>query len=259
MNDLNIAIIQSPIFWEDVDRNISFFEEKINSVEDSVDLIVLPETFTTGFAMKMVASLAEPMDGTTVKWMKLMAVKKNCVVCGSTMIEVDSQYYNRLLWIDHDGKIEHYDKKHLFRLAYEQNYFTPGEKQKTVIINNWKIRLNICYDLRFPVWCRNIENEYDASLFVANWPEPRASHWRNLLQARAIENLSYTIGCNRIGIDGTGKNHTGDSAVISPDGTVLHHSVNEEIIYANLSKELLVKTRQRFQFYKDADQFEIKK
>jgi len=259
MKELNIAMIQSSLHWMEIDKNLEMFGQKINQLEkDQVDLIVLPETFTTGFAMKGVDGLAEPMDGKSVNWLKSKAMETNAVVCGSLMIKENEKHFNRLICARPDGSIEYYDKKHLFRIAYEQNYFAPGLKHETVDLNGWKIRLNVCYDLRFPVWCRNKENEYDVLLFVANWPEIRIAHWNALLKARAIENLSYVIGCNRIGMDGTEKNHSGDSAVILPDGTTLVHSLQEEIIYASLSKNKLEHTRNRFQFYKDADLFELK-
>lgn len=259
MKELNIAIIQSQLHWTDIDQNLKMFAKKIDEINtEEVDLIILPETFTTGFAMQKVEALAESMDGKTVQWLKAQAQDTDAVICGSAMIKENGNHYNRLLWVSPDGSISAYDKKHLFRLAYEQNYFTAGQKRETVEINDWKIRLNVCYDLRFPVWCRNFNNEYDVMLFVANWPESRIMHWNNLLKARAVENLSYVIGCNRIGVDGTKKNHTGDSAVILPDGTTLVHSLKEEILYATLSKNKLKVTRNRFQFYKDADEFELK-
>ncbi len=257
MKDLNIAIIQSPLHWESIDTNLSMFAEKINGITQPVDLIMLPETFTTGFAMKNVSQLAEKMEGRTTEWMQAQASAKNAVICGSVMIEEDGKHYNRFLWVEPNGNIEHYNKRHLFRLAYEQNYFQSGDTHKIVQLHGWNLALNVCYDLRFPVWCRNVDNAYDALLFVANWPEPRVLHWDALLRARAIENLSYVLACNRIGVDGTGMNHTGHSACIAPDGKQVAFSDKEEIIYATLDYKYLDKTRKRFAFYKDADEFSL--
>lgn len=259
MKDLKIALVQSPLFWEDPMANIEMFEKKILGIGEEIDLILLPETFTTGFSMKKVAELADSMEGNAINWMKKMSATTGAVICGSVMIAEGEKNYNRLLWVEPNGNIEHYDKRHLFRLAYEQNYFTPGAQHKIVNLHGWKINLNVCYDLRFPVWCRNRNLEYDVSLFVANWPEPRILHWDALLKARAIENLSYVVACNRIGIDGTGMNHTGHSTSIAPDGTVLNFSDKEEIIYTTLVAIELDKTRKRFAFYKDADAFELLK
>lgn len=255
--DLSIALVQSPIHWEDKDKNIAMFEGKLANLESTVDLIILPETFNTGFCMKKAPEYAETMDGPTVKWMKLMAQSKNAVIAGSCMIKENDKFYNRLLWVEPDDKVSFYNKRHLFRLAYEQNYFTEGQERKIVTLHGWKICLNICYDLRFPVWCRN-RDDYDILLFVANWPVPRILHWTQLLSARAIENLSYVVGVNRLGTDGTGMEHNGNSAVIQPDGLVVTTSEKEEILYATLSYKTLTSVRNRFQFLRDKDTFEIK-
>lgn len=257
MKDLNIAIIQTEIYWEQIDKNLEMLESKIQAILSPVDLIILPETFTTGFAMKNVAQHAEPMDGKTIKWMRSISAHTGSVICGSIIISESELYYNRLLWVEPNGNIEHYDKRHLFRLAYEQNYFTAGSTQKIVELHGWKISLNICYDLRFPVWCRNQNLAYDVLLVTANWPEPRVIHWNTLVRARAIENLSYVLACNRVGLDGTGMNHTGDSAVVAADGSVMVNSIKEKVLYTTLRYSDLDRTRKRFAFYKDADEFKI--
>ncbi len=256
MNDLKLAIIQSFLHWEDKEANLQMFNQKIE-VTDDVDLIVLPETFNTGFCMKKASTYAEPMDGPTIAWMAKKAALKNAVITASLMIEENGSYYNRLIWMRPDGTYEYYDKRHLFRLAYEQNYFEPGIEKKIVHLKGWNICLNICYDLRFPVWCRNIQNQYDVLLFVANWPTKRITHWDMLLKARAIENLSYVVGCNRMGKDGTGMEHSGNSMSVSPLGEVMQESAKEEIIYTILDHKILDSTRNRLQFYKDADTFSI--
>jgi len=256
MNDLKLALVQSFLHWEGKKKNLDMFSSKLETVDD-VDLIILPETFSTGFCMKKAALYAEPMNGPTMDWLQEQSHKKNAVITGSHMVVEDGKYYNRLIWMRPDGTYETYDKRHLFRLAYEQNYFAAGKEKKIVDLNGWKICLNICYDLRFPVWNRNINNEYDILLFVANWPTKRIEHWNQLLIGRAIENLSFVIGCNRIGLDGTGTEHCGDSAVISPMGKILKQSQEEEIIHITLEKKAVSSTRNRLQFYKDADTFEI--
>ncbi len=259
MDNLKIALVQADLIWEDKSANLEMMDSFLSYVQPNQDLIVLPETFSTGFAMKNVAHHAEYMDGPTVKWMKSKAAMLNAVITGSVMIQENGLYYNRMLWVEPDGGLSHYDKRHLFRLAYEQNYFSSGQSTKVVTLKGWKIRLNVCYDLRFPVWCRINNSDYDVLLFTANWPETRIHHWSALLKARAIENLSYVVGCNRIGLDGTGKNHTGDSEVVAPNGLSIAHGNKEEILYATLSHSDLQSTRNRFQFYKDADTFNLGK
>lgn len=255
-NQLKVALIQTDIHWEQKQMNLNQYTEKIQTIDDSPDLIILPETFNTGFCMKKAALHAESMDGPTVVWMQEMAAQSGAVITGSCMISEKEAYYNRLLWVEPNGKISHYDKAHLFRLAYEQNYFSAGRERKIVNLKGWNICLNVCYDLRFPVWCRN-QNDYDLLLFVANWPTVRIKHWKKLLKARAIENLSYVIGVNRIGLDGNDMAHNGHSAVIHPSGQKLISSKKEEIINFEISLEELNKYRRRFQFYKDADQFNL--
>jgi len=256
MNNLKLAIIQSFLHWENKEANLEMFDYKIEETDD-VDLIILPETFNTGFCMKKASTHAESMEGSTMEWMAKKAESKNAVITGSIMISENGKFYNRLIWMRPDGTYEHYDKRHLFRLAYEQNYFEAGRSKKIVQLKDWNICLNVCYDLRFPAWCRNIENQYDVLLFVANWPTKRITHWDMLLKARAIENLSYAVGCNRIGTDGTGMEHSGNSMVVSPLGEVIKHSLKEEILYASLNHKSLKSTRNRFQFYKDADTFTL--
>jgi omega-amidase len=252
MSDLKITIIQSNLHWENIDKNLSMFAEKIKTIEEHTDLIILPEMFTTGFTMNA-ANLAESMNGKTMEWMKAIAEKANAVVTGSVIIKENNLFYNRLLWIKPDGNYFSYDKKHLFSLGKEEETYTSGDKKLTVKIGEWKIQPMICYDLRFPKWCRN-DNDYDVLLFVANWPEKRITHWDTLLKARAIENQSYVIGVNRYGMDGNEIYHPGNSAVIDAYGDTLFFSRDEESIQTiTLSRDHLKLIRRQYPFLKDRD------
>lgn len=256
MKDLNIALIQSSLYWEDKKANLEQFSLKIKTIDTPVDLIVLPEMYSTGFSMKAI-QFAEDVNGPTINWMREHAAKSSCVLTGSLIIKEKDKYFNRLIWMRPDGTYEYYNKRHLFRLANEQDHYTAGTERKIVQLNGWKINLNVCYDLRFPVWSRN-KGDYDVLLNVANWPAKRSYPWKTLLRARAIENMSYVIGLNRVGNDGNNYYHSGDSAVIKPDGEPLIECSDEEkILTASLSKDDLLKFRERFQFYKDADDFVI--
>jgi len=258
MNDLKVALIQSALHWENKSANLTMFAEKIATLSINQDLIILPEMFSSGFSMTP-ELFAEPMDGECIAWMQEQAAKANCVIAGSLIINESDSYYNRLIWMRPDSTYEHYDKRHLFRLTNEQDHYIAGQQRKIVELQGWRINLNVCYDLRFPVWSRN-RNDYDILLNVANWPAKRSHPWKTLLRARAIENMCYVLGLNRVGEDGNGYFHSGDSAVIHPDGTALVScSVREKILYATLSKEELEGFRERFQFYKDADDFTIPK
>ena len=253
MEDLSIAIIQSKLIWEDRSKNRSIFEDQILSIAQDVDLIVLPEMFSTGFTMN--TTCAETMEGETIQWMRKMAGKKNAVICGSLIISAHDVFFNRLLWISPDGSVEYYDKRHLFSFAQEDQYFAAGNQRKIVTLNHWRINLNICYDLRFPVALR-FQNDYDCLLFVANWPSKRSHHWKTLLQARAIENLSYVIACNRVGQDENNLDYSGDSVVLGPDGVGLTDGSNESTILTSiLSKKTLLEYRKQFAFAADADAF----
>ena len=202
MKDLQIAIIQTDILWEDIEGNLKKFSKLISTIDQSVDLIVLPEMFSTGFSMRS-NEMAESMDGKAVLWMKEMASSTNACITGSVIIKDMGKNYNRLIWATPNGEVSHYDKRHLFRMSKEQEHFSAGEKKLIVELKGWKICPLICYDLRFPVWARNKEN-YELLIYVANWPAPRKKVWETLLQARAIENISYVVGVNRIGEDGNG-------------------------------------------------------
>lgn len=255
---LNIALIQSHITWENPVQNQKVLEEKIRAVDSKTDLIVLPEMFSTGFTMNA-AEVAESMDGTTVKWLQKLAKEKKAAITGSIIIKEKSSYYNRLVFASPDQMLQQYDKHHLFTMARENEIFTAGSKEVIINYKGWKIKPQICYDLRFPVWSRN-KTEYDMLLYVASWPKPRIHAWDTLLQARAIENMSYCIGVNRVGLDGMGYEYNGHSAVYDVLGHRITNSENlekESIFYAELEKAHIEKTRQKLPFLKDADTFKL--
>jgi omega-amidase len=261
MSTLTITTIQSNLFWEDKKANLDMFEKKIEAIEERTEIIILPEMFSTGFTMNP-SAFAEKMDGITVSWMKEQSRKKNIVLTGSIIIEESGNYYNRLLWVLPNGEIGYYDKRHLFGLVGENNHYAAGNKRLIASVKGWRINLQICYDLRFPVWSRQTKNdtvpEYDVLLYVANWPERRSAAWKTLLAARAIENQCFVVGVNRVGNDGNGIYHSGDSMVINPLGEILHHAAHEEnSATITLKKDLLNEIRMKFPFLKDGDDFFI--
>lgn len=254
--DLVVTLLQSNLVWENVGANLAIFEKKILAIEHS-DIIVLPEMFTTGFSMNP-AAFAEKMEGKSMQWMRKMASQSNAAICGSLIIEEDSIFYNRLIWMQPDGSYQQYDKRHLFTLAKEQDYYEAGTKKIIIDYKGWKICPLVCYDLRFPVWSRNREN-YDLLLYVANWPNKRSYHWKSLLVARAIENQCYTIGLNRVGMDGNNLEYSGDSALIDYSGTILNQiSIIEGSITATINLEKQQHFRRKLSFLPDQDTFEIK-
>ena len=249
---MNITTIQSNIIWEDKDSNLKNYQSKIDSIES--DLIILPEMFTTGFTMDPKPH-AETMNGKTVQWMKENASKINSAICGSIIIEEDDKYFNRFIWVNPDGSIHHYDKRHLFSFAGEDEYYTPGDSKIVIEYKGWKICPLICYDLRFPVWSRNVE-DYDVLIYVANWPNKRKMAWRSLLVARAIENQCYVIGVNRVGEDGNNLSYNGDTSLINALGETLYiNSQTEDVFTTTLSKLELSKVRNLLPFLKDKDNF----
>ena len=254
-DQLHITLIQPDIVWEDKIANLAQYEQMIAGIQGAKHIVALPEMFSTGFSMAP-ERLAEPMDGHSVRWMADMAVKYRCILTGSLIIEEDGKYYNRMLWVQPDGNVWVYDKRHLFAYAKEDKHYTRGDKRLIAQVNGWRINLQVCYDLRFPVWARNQGDEYDVLLYVANWPEQRSLAWKTLLQARAIENMCYVVGVNRVGKDGKGNNYTGDSSVFSPLGEKIWQRTNVVACHTvTLEKELLQKTRSHFPFLNDADKF----
>ncbi len=262
MKNLKVSIIQSDLQWESIEANLGNFEEKIWEINEPTDLIILPEMFTTGFSMKP-KPLAELMNGKTHNWMRMIAAQRKAVVAGSCIITEKSKFFNRLLVVFPDGKTLHYDKKHLFTLGGEDVEFTPGKEQLTFDLNGWKIRTGICYDLRFPIWGKSKTTketpfEYDLIFNVANWPAPRIHAWDVLLSARAIENISYSIGVNRLGSDPSGASYPGHSSAYNFKGEQLIHSKESGILNVTLEREALETFRKRYPFLKDSDQFELK-
>ena len=274
MSTLTVTLIQSALHWEDKMANLRMFEEKINAVKERTELVILPEMFSTGFSMKP-AALAENMDGETVTWMKRISKEKKIIITGSVIIEEGGRYYNRLIWMLPNGQYGIYDKRHRFAFAGEHKEYSAGNKRLIASVKGWKINLQVCYDLRFPVWARqqpldnpvqgetdqgeeDITLEYDLLIYVANWPEKRNHAWKTLLQARAIENQSFVIGLNRVGNDGNNIYHSGDSMIIDPLGQIMVHKAHEEeVITLQLDKQQLDDVRNRFPFWKDADDFNL--
>jgi len=253
MQDLKVTLIQSELAWEDIDSNLAGFNSRMDAIEEDTHLIVLPEMFSTGFTMNA-AELAQDMKGSAVQWIKEKSADKNVDMVGSIIADDGGKFFNRLIWAKPDGEIFTYDKKHLFRMAGEEKVYSAGSQNITVNLNGWRIRPFICYDLRFPAWTRNIANQFDAAIFIANWPERRSAHWKALLQARAIENQCYVIGVNRVGKDGNGLSYSGDSSIIDPWGTIIFQKSNQTCIYTGeLSYETLQKSRETFPVWMDAD------
>jgi predicted amidohydrolase len=258
---LTITCIQTSLHWENQVANLQMLEEKINGIQEKTEIVVLPEMFSTGFSMKP-ELLAETMDGETVSWMKRIAAAKKIILTGSVIIKENEHYYNRLIWMLPNGQYGHYDKRHLFGYANEDDHYSAGNKRLIASVKGWKINLLVCYDLRFPVWARQQNNaegaEYDLLIYVANWPERRSHAWKTLLQARAIENQSYVVGVNRVGKDGNDIYHSGDSMIVDPLGDVLYTKKDEEDIFTiTIDKQHLETTREKLPFLKDADEFHI--
>ena len=268
---LTISTIQTTLHWENKEANRQMLEQKISSIRDKTEIVILPEMFSTGFSMKP-AALAETMEGETVQWMKKIASEKKIILTGSIIVEENENYFNRLIWMLPNGKYGYYDKRHRFAFAGEDQYYTAGNKRLIASVKGWKINLQVCYDLRFPVWARQTSPsnslskgegeiatpEYDVLIYVANWPERRNTAWKTLLQVRAIENQSYVVGVNRVGKDGNDIYHSGDSMIIDPLGEILYQKKDEEDIFTiSLNKEHLQNVREKFPFWKDADEFQI--
>ncbi|NNC70108.1 MAG: amidohydrolase [Flavobacteriaceae bacterium] len=255
--NLNVALIQSDLIWENPDQNLANFSKKINAIDNAIDLIILPEMFSTGFTMHP-EKVVETMQGDTVAWMKEMASNKKVAITGSMVIQENGKYYNRLVFVHPDGVIETYDKRHTFTLAGEDLIYASGDKKLFIQYKGWKICPLICYDLRFPVWSRNVEG-YDLLIYVANWPKPRIVAWNALLKARAIENMSFCIGVNRVGIDANNYEYSGHSAVYDVLGTRIStiNPAEEGLETIALSKSHIKKYREKLQFLNDRDDFTL--
>lgn len=262
MQDLTITILQSDLVWEEIDTNLNNFEIKLSGIKHRQDLIILPEMFNSGFSVNP-ENFAEKPDGKTTQWLKKQAAEKKCVITGSIAIKENGQYYNRLIWMKPDGTYHSYDKRHLFRMAEENKVFSGGKNKIITEIKGWKILPLVCYDLRFPVWSkntyRNNSYEYDLLIIIANWPKSRNHVWKTLLKARAIENLCYVAGVNRIGKDGKFNDHTGDSSIIDYRGNVICEAPasEENITTLTIDYNKLAKFRAGFAVGLDWDDFTI--
>lgn len=261
MSSLTFTLIQTHLHWEDPAANLRMLEEKIRSRAPGGQVVVLPEMFSTGFSMQP-GHLAETMEGEAVRWMQRLAREERIILCGSLMLRDGDAFVNRFLWVLPNGQLGHYDKRHLFAYAGEDQHYHAGNQRFIASVNGWRIHCLVCYDLRFPVWSRQQYTEagyeYDVLLYVANWPERRNTAWKALLQARAIENQCYVVGVNRVGEDGNGIYHSGDSMVVDPLGEVLYHKAHEEDNFTlALDKQHLEAVRAKLPFWKDADRFTL--
>jgi omega-amidase len=252
IHQMKIAIIQTHLSWENPTENRKLFEQKINSIIENVDLIVLPEMFTSGFTMNP-KIVAETMIGETIQLLKSLSKAKNCAITGSLVIKENNNFYNRMVFVFPDGNIEYYNKKHLFTLAGEEKVYKAGYQKKIVEFRNFKFCLQICYDLRFPTFARNTE-DYDVLIYVANWPKIRINAWDILLKARSVENMCYTIGVNRIGTDNNNLEYVGHSQVIDFLGNnLIEPQQIEGIFITNLDKNSMISTRNKLGFLNDRD------
>lgn len=254
MNSLRISIVQTDIIWENKQENLRLLREKLQSLQGTTEIVVLPEMFSTGFSMES-HTLAEPISGDTITILKQWAKEFQVALAGSYIATVNNNYYNRAFFLTPEGKEYYYDKRHLFRMGREAEHFAAGEKRIIIPFRGWNICLLVCYDLRFPLWSRNRNNEYDLLIYVANWPIPRRQVWDILLPARAVENQCYVCGVNRIGTDGYSLKYNGGSAVYSPQGTQLLSVPDEKEAIATLNLDLpsLQTFREKFPVWKDAD------
>ena len=256
-SNLNVALIQTHLFWEDPEKNRTHIENKINMITDDVDLIILPEMFTSGFTMNA-PKVAETMDGKTINWLKTIAKSKDLAIMGSLVISENDNYFNRFVCITPNGLLAQYDKRHTFTLAGEHKVYKAGTEKVVFNYLGWRICPLICYDPRFPVWARNVE-DYDLLIYVANWPKPRINAWDALLKARAIENMCYCIGINRVGLDGLNYEYPGHSGAYDVLGYKLDQikTDNEQVEIVTLEKSPIEKYRSKLNFLNDRDGFNL--
>ncbi len=258
MKRVQVHVLQWDLFWEDPLKNRKKAEALIERIQGEKQVVLLPETFTTGFSVKSL-HLAEAPDGETIQWMRTISAKYRIILAGSLLVHENGMYNNRLIWMQPDGHCVSYNKRHLFSYGGEGEVYHNGSERVIVQVNGLQICVNICYDLRFPVWSRQQKSdEYDALLYVANWPWKRNHAWETLLQARAIENQCYVLGVNRCGTDGTGIEYGGNSMVVDPLGQILHRLGPEEgVLSASLDKSVTEKCRNLFPFQRDKDAFQL--
>ena len=256
MANLRVSLVQTDLVWENPSANCAQLEEKLASLGGSTDVVVLPEMFATGFSMSETG--AEIGKGPALQWMQVQANRLGALVIGSLKVKQQNSFYNRLYAVHPDGSYSSYDKRHLFRMGGEHEFYKSGDQQVIVSYKGWNIALFICYDLRFPVWSRNVSMAYDAAIYVANWPAPRANAWRTLLQARAIENLAYVVGVNRVGTDANELAYSGDSLLVDFKGDLLLDLKSaDQILTSELSLESLAEFRAKFPAHLDADSFSL--
>lgn len=258
MHPLKISIVQTDIAWENKQENLRMLRGKLHALRGTTEIVVLPEMFSTGFTMKS-RELAEPVSGITVRILKELAADFQLALCGSFICSERSNYYNRAFFITPEGEEFYYDKRHLFRMGNEAEYFSAGNNKLIISYRGWNICLLVCYDLRFPVWSRNVNNEYDLLIYMASWPQARRLAWDTLLCARALENMCYVCGVNRIGVDGNKLIYNGGSVVFSPKGEPLASVPDGEegIETVSLSLISLQQLRDKFPVWKDADAFRL--
>lgn len=267
MEQLIITTIQTNLVWENKQANLAMLQQKINSITHKMEVVVLPEMFSTGFTMQP-KLFAETMEGPTIIWMKEIAATKKIILTGSIIIEENGNFYNRLIWMQPNGQFGYYNKRHLFAFAGEHKQYSAGNKKLIASVKGFKINVQICYDLRFPVWARQQPSNnqtkaeaadlFDVLIYVANWPQKRNHAWKTLLQARAIENQCYVIGVNRVGADGNNVYHSGDTMVITPMGETHYHKADDEDIHTVvIEKKTITTVRTQFPFWKDADAFGV--
>ncbi len=264
MQNLRVSLVQGETRWHDPAANRAYYGELIAPLHDTTDLVVLPETFTSGFSNEAIGN-AETMDGPTVAWLREQAAKLGAAVTGSVQLRTDAGVFNRMLFATPDGGLAHYDKRHLFSFAKEHERYAAGHERVVVGWKGWNILLQVCYDLRFPVFSRNFIDaardglpNYDLALYVANWPSARSYPWKTLLRARAIENLCYVAGVNRVGTDGNGLHYSGDSAIVDFLGHPLSEATDEELVSTMLLQAApLVEHRARFPALQDGDSFRL--
>jgi predicted amidohydrolase len=254
---LTVALVQFDIVWKSVDENLDKIEKLISGCKSVIDLIVLPEAFNAGFSTNS-ETVAEETNGRTVQWMKELSTRYDCAVCGSLFVKEEAHFYNRFFWVEPNGNYSTYDKRHLFSMGGEDHLFSKGERRLIVDYKGWRIFPQICYDLRFPVWCRNVDS-YDLMINVANWPASRSEVWKTLLKARAIENQCYVVAVNRVGVDGNAIEYSGDSLVVDPKGIKIFKAHHREMIETvTLDYSNLLNFRKKFNTLKDGDQFILK-
>ncbi|MDA3867054.1 MAG: amidohydrolase [Salinivirgaceae bacterium] len=255
---LTLTLVQPDILWEQPQKNLDSYRQKIEQLNKKPDIVVLPEMFTTGFSMNP-QKVAEGWPGQSLRWMIDQSVLHQTVICGSLMVKVNDRYYNRFVWVEPDGTQYFYDKRHLFQMGGEHEVYSAGSEQLFIDYKGWRIAPFICYDLRFPVWSRNA-SAYDLALYVANWPAARAAVWKKLLMARAIENQCFVAGVNRVGTDGRGLKYSGDSMLVNARGEVQECLTPgiDEVKTVTIDREELSEFRKKFPVLTDADNFELK-